>query len=269
MKGNSVFDRMQPKSLEGLLTAHFQANYKLPPRAAQTICQDMVVVRSIFAHDPRGEGQIIHYAVKLGQSASRSIKECEMLAVKLTLVCVEDLEVARRGGLKVLGKHVMARVCEEAYRQGTALSTEDVAFLLRISERTVKRYKKELAAEGRKVLLRGDTSDMGPASTHRSPVIELYLQGYPETAIAQRLHHDLSNVESYIRDFLRVGVLLAEGYDPGSAGRVTQLSRGKVRAIEELLRRLCADRYFAGPLSKVLEMYRLQRQVVQEKGGLA
>jgi hypothetical protein len=269
LKGNSVFDRMRPKSLEGLLTAHFQENYKLPPKAAQTICQDVVLARSVFACHPRGEGQIIHYAVKLGQSPSRSIKECEMLSVKLTLVSREDLDVVRRDGLKALGKNVMVRVCEEAYRQGAVLSTEDVAFLLRISERTVKRYKKELSAAGRKALLRGDTSDMGPASTHRAPVIELFLQGYPETKIAERLHHDLSNVENYIRDFLRVSLLLAEGYDSGSAGRVTQLSRGKVRAISELFGRLCADSYFAGPLSKVLEMFRLNRRVVEEKGGLA
>lgn len=267
MKTRSMLDRMKPKSLEGLLIAHFQESYKLAPKAAETICQDLVLTRSVFAHHPRDEGQIIHYAVSLGQSPSRSIKDCEMLPVKLTMVARDDLEYQAKHGLKELVKRVMARVAEEALRQGAALSTEDIAFLLRISDRTVKRYKKELAASGTIVTLRGDTADMGPASTHCSRVVELYLQGYPETVIAERLKHELSNVESYIRDFARVGVLLSEGYDAGSAGRIVQLSKGKVRAIQALYERLSSDDYYRQPVRKVLDMFRLKRRMV-EKGAV-
>lgn len=267
MKCNSFFDRMEPKSLQGLLCAHFQEDYKLSPKAAETICEDVLFARSVFGREPRAEGQIIHYCVKLGQSPSRSIKDCEMLPVKLTVVSAEDLEYQRKHGLKELTKHVMERICEEAYQQGAVLSMEDVAFLLRVSDRTVKRYKKELTLSGRKVVFRGDTADMGPASTHRTPVIELYLQGYAETVIAERLHHDLSNVESYIRDFVRVSLLISDGYDLAGIGRVVQISSGKLKAIQAQYERLSADEYYKEVLRKTLEIFRLERRI-SKKGAL-
>ena len=64
MKGNTVLDRMRPKSLNGLMASHFQNPYTLSPQAAETICRDTMLVRNIFGQPSRAEGQIIYYAVK-------------------------------------------------------------------------------------------------------------------------------------------------------------------------------------------------------------
>jgi len=265
-KTNTFFDRLEPKSLSGLLRAHFQEHYKLPPKAADTICQDLVVARLLFTPHSRDEGQILYYAIKLGQPVSRSVRDCEKLPVKLTLMGPEDMAIRQRDGLQSLTQQVMARIAAETLAQGAVLSVEDVALILHLSERTVKRYKKAAAAVGHPVRLRGDMTDMGPASTHRAPVIELFMQGYPETVIADRLHHQLSNVEHYIRDFLRVSLLIEDGYAVGEAGRLTGLSKGKVLAIHGLYTRLGQDDYYQPLLERTLALFRFDRRVV-EKGG--
>jgi hypothetical protein len=99
-------------------------------------------------------------------------------------------------------------------------------------------------------------------------VIELFLQGYPETVIADRLHHQLSNVEHYIRDFLRVSLLLEDGYAVGEAGRLTSLSKGKVQAIHGLYTRLGQEAFYQPLLARTLALFRFDRRVV-EKGGTA
>lgn len=266
MKTNTLFDRMSPKSLNGLMASHFQHTYGLSPRASETICQDAILMRHIFGQPSRADGQIIYYAVKLGEPASKRIRDCELVSVKLTLHDPPDLCYRKKHGRKELLRHVMGRICREAYEQGAVLSIEDVASILHISERTVKRHNKALEAAGRALILRGRTADMGPGSCHRVPIVELFLQGYSETETAQRTNHTLESVERYLYDFLRVSLLLSDGYKPGLAARIAHLSRGKVLAIKTLYERLSGDSFYQEPLSKVLEIYQLRRSL--KKGAI-
>lgn len=248
MKGNTLFDRLNPKSFNGLLTERLQSHYRLPPAAAQTISQETLVLSNLFGHSTRNDGQVIYYAIKLGEPASKRIRDCQLLGVRLTLIDTHgDLKVLRDKGLYSLVKHIMARISKEAYEQGAVLSTEDISFLLKISPSTVKRYKKELKLSGMDLILRGDSADMGPASCHREPVVKLFLQGYLETEIAQVLNHQLEHVENYLYDFLRVSLLLRDDYPPGIISRLTKLSKGKVEAISGLYKRFCDDLYFKAP----------------------
>jgi len=266
MKTNTFFDRMSPKSLNGLMASHFQRQYRLSPQAAETICRDAVLVRSIFGQPSRADGQIIYYAVKLGESAGKRIRDCQLVSVKLTLRDPGDLAYRKKHGQKGLVHHVVQRVCREAYEQGAVLSIEDVASVLFLSESTVKRYKRALERAGTPLILRGDTADMGPGTCHRDRIVELFLQGYSETEVAQRMNHALENVECYLRDFIRVCLLLAGNYKPGIVARITHLSKSKVLAIEAAYQRLSQDSFYQEPLSKVLEMYELRRSL--KKGAV-
>lgn len=266
MKTRTSFDRLSLKSLNGLMTAHFQQRYNLSPQAAKTICNDTVLLRNLFSRESRTEGQIIHYAVKLGEPASKPIKNCELIPVKLTLISSEDLEYQKKNDLQKLNLQVMERIAKQTYEQGAILSVEDVAFLLRISESTVKRYKRLLKASNREIILRGDSADMGPGVTHRLPVVQLYLQGYSETEIAQRLNHQLERVEEYIYDFLRVSLLFKDNYGLGMVARITKLSKSKVMAIKTLYDKLTTDSFYKEPLNKVLDIFELRRRF--KKKGL-
>lgn len=267
MKSNTLFDRLNPKSFDGLLTERLKSHYRLPPAAAQTISKDTIVLSNLFGHSTRKDGQVIYYAVKLGEPASKRIRDCQLLGVKLTIIdTTDDLKVLRDNGLYSLVKHVMARISKEAHEQGVVLSTEDISFLLKISPSTVKRYKKDLKLSGIDLVFRGDSADMGPASCHRDPVVKLFLQGYSETEIAQILKHQLEHVENYLYDFLRVSLLLRDDYPLGIISRITRLSKGKVKAISGLYKRLCDDPYFNAPLEAVLDIYELNRHLKKTKG---
>lgn len=266
MKTNTVFDRISSKSLNGLMASHFQYRYRLSPQAAETICRDALLVRTVFGQPSRADGQIIYYAVKLGEPAGKRIRDCQLLSVKLTLYDPADACYRKKHGQKALMRHVMERICKEAYEQGAVLSVEDVASILHVSESTVKRHKRELKRAGTPIVLRGDTADMGPGTCHRDRVVELFLQGYSETEVAKRSNHTLDNVERYLHDFIRVSVLLAEGKDAGLVSRITHLSKGKVLAIRATYERLSNDSFYKEPLLKVQEIYQLRRSL--KKGAL-
>ena len=268
MKCNTLFDRLNPKSFNGLLTERLQSHYKRSPAAAQTLGQDATILGNFFGHSNRKDGQIIYFAVKQGEPASKRIKDCSLLGVRLTLIDTpDDLKVLKERGLCGLVKHIMVRLSKEAYEQGAVLNIEDLSFLLKISPSTVKRYKKDLKSSGTNLILRGDIADMGPASCHREPVIKLFLQGYSETKIAQTLNHHLDNVESYLYDFLRVSLLSRDNYQPVIISRLTKLSKGKVGAICGFYKRLYDDPYFKSALEAVLDIYELNRHLKKKGVG--
>lgn len=266
MKGFDFFDRQSRKTLEGLVACHLQYEYHLPPRAAQTLCEDALVFGRLWGQQTRAPGQILVHAVAIEEPAGKPLKNCRMVEVRLTLRADGDLQLRRSQGLATLNRTLVARLCREAFEQGAVLSLEDLADLLRLSVATVKRYKLALAQAGMPVKTRGDVADMGPALTHRDRIVKLFLQGYSETEVAQRTNHTLGCVEEYLADFLRIGLLAQDGYSPGETARLTRLSKRKVQAHRKLLANLEADSFYQGALKRVLEIHRLQR-TMKKKGA--
>jgi DNA-binding CsgD family transcriptional regulator len=265
MKGFNFFDRQSRKTLEGLVASHLSSEYHLPPRAAQTLCEDALVFGRLWGTQTRAPGQILFHAVAIDEPAGKPLRDCRMVEVRLTLRADGDLEMRRRHGLTALNRTLVGRLCREASEQGAVLSVEDLSDLLRLSPATVKRYKQALCRAGTPVKTRGDVADIGPALTHRDRIVKLFLQGYSESEVAQRTQHTLGCVEQYLADFLRIGLLTRDGYSPGETARLARLSKGKVQAHRRLLGELEADPFYQGALRRVLEIYRLKR--VMKKGG--
>jgi DNA-binding CsgD family transcriptional regulator len=265
MKGFNFFDRQSRKTLEGLVASHLASQYHLPPRAAQTLCEDALVFGRLWGSQTRAAGQILFHAVALDEPAGKPLRECRMVEVRLTLRADGDLTFRRTHGLGALNRALVERLSREALEQGAVLSIEDLADLLRLSVATVKRSKQALAAAGTPIKTRGDVADIGPALTHRDRIVKLFLQGYSESEVAQRTQHTLGCVEEYLADFLRISLLHGDGYSPGETARLTRLSKGKVQAHRRLLAELEADPFYQGALRRVLEIYRLRR--VMKKGG--
>jgi len=265
MKGFNFFDRQSRKTLEGLVASHLSSQYHLPPRAAQTLCEDALVFGRLWGTQTRAAGQILFHAVAMDEPAGKPLRECHMVEIRLTLRADGDLAFRRAHGLGALNRALVERLGREALEQGAVLSVEDLADLLRLSVATVKRYKQALSAAGTPIKTRGDVADIGPALTHRDHIVKLFLQGYSESEVAQRTQHTLGCVEQYLADFLRISLLLRDGYSPGETARLARLSKGKVQAHRRLLAELEADPFYQGALRRVLEIYRLRR--VMKKGG--
>jgi len=259
--------RVESKTLQGLFQVHLENNYKLPPMAARTLSSDVKIWQDLFQPKSRGAGQIIYYAVKIGQPASKPIKDCELIPVKLTLLDDSDPSFQNKNGLQALNIRIMERICREAIEQQAVLSAEDVSTIMHISEKTVQRYKEIITRSGNKIILRGDSADMGPASCHREAVVRLFIQGYSESDIALRTNHSLDCVESYIYDFLRVSLLFRDGYKAIQICRFTKLSKRKIYEILALYRKFDDNPDYSPALKTTLDIYQLERQFVK-KGGL-
>lgn len=268
MTAIKTLKRVESKTLQGLFQVHLENNYKLPPMAAKTLSSDIKIWQDLFQPKSRGAGQIIYYAVKLGQPASKPIKDCELIPVKLTLMHDSDPSFQSENGLQALNIRIMERICREAVDQQAVLSTEDVSTIMRISEKTVQRYKEMITRSGNKIILRGDSADMGPASCHREAVIRLLIQGYSESEIALRTNHSLDCVESYIYDFLRVSLLFRDGYKPIVICRFTKLSKRKILEILALYKKFDESPDYSPALKTTLDIYKLERQFLKKGGSL-
>jgi hypothetical protein len=167
MKGFNFFDRQSRKTLEGLVASHLSSEYHLPPRAAQTLCEDALVFGRLWGTQTRAAGQILFHTVGIDEPSGKPLRDCRMVEVRLTLRADGDLELRRREGLAALIGALVARLCREAAEQQAVLSIEDLADLLRLLVATVKRHKQALAASGTPIKTRGDVADIEPALTHR------------------------------------------------------------------------------------------------------
>lgn len=265
MKRPSFFDRMSAKTVGSLLCAHLQGHYRLSPAAAESLAADLLRYAQLLDQPGRRDGQILYHAVALGEPPGKPLRICRKVPVRLTLFGPDDLDRLQQVGRRALTHRVMARLAREAVEQGAALTVEDQAWLLRISPRTVKRYRRQLTRDGGDLPLRGDLTDAGPAMTHRDRIVKLFLLGYSETEIALRCQHRLECVESYVHDFLRVGLLAQEAKGPGTICRVVKLSLSNVKAIVHLYHQLREDPDYAEPLEHWLEIFALDRRI--QKGG--
>ena len=77
----------------------------------------------------------------------------------------------------------------KALEQGAVASQEDLAQILNVSVRTIKRDFEELQGQGLYLPSRGNLHGIGRGQTHKAQIIALYEQGCDETEIARQSQH--------------------------------------------------------------------------------
>lgn len=250
MKTRSLSERLGDKSAQSLLTNHFRERYNYNPAMAEAIFQDTVFVRTLLDPTAREDGQIIRYFPKATEPAGKPLRDCEFVAVRLTLYATGDAEFLAEHGPKAFRQRKLERICDEALVQRAPASQEDLALLLGCHRSTIIRDIAELKAQGKKVITRGDVTDQGRGISHKRPILKMYLLGLPPSEVARRSGHTLESVERYIEPFFRVICLHSEGKEIGAICRLTQLSRSLVEEYLTLYRDLAADPLFSEPLAK-------------------
>ena len=177
----------------------------------------------------RAPGQVRYVAVAEGQPAGRPLGQCVTLPVLLTLHAPTDSDVLLRDGSPALRRARLHRMVHEARSQGALLSYEDLSLLLGVDVSTIRRLVGVCREQGLEVPSRGWVADIGPGTTHRTRVVELYFRGMQPAQIAAYTAHALSSVERYLADFARVLELDARAYPRGAIIRITALSPRTVR----------------------------------------
>jgi hypothetical protein len=185
------------------------------------------------------------------------------VGVHLTLIGDDDGVLLDREGPEALRRHRVQRVVYEAALQGGALSQEDVALLLGISPRTVKRIFAGWRAEGQRLPSRGEVQDMGRGVSHKVPVIRQYVQDLSFTRISRELgNHGIGSMARYLRHFALVMILVDRGLGVGQTQSVVGISEGLIEQYRDLYAELDQPVY-----THALE--RLKRSVLPPDSGIA
>ena len=256
MKTKPTRDRLSEKNSQGLLVNHLRTHYNFSPAMAEVLAEDAHYLRTISAPGSRQDGQIVWYAVKGTEPAGKALKDCEYVAVTLTLYHSNDIAYRHQHGLPELKRHILKRITDEAVAQGAPLTHEDVGTILFMDRGTVADHIAVLKTQQRAhVITRAHFTDAGRAVTHKRPIIKMRLLGVPETEIVHRTGHHLSSVERYVDGFLRVALSHRRSDTPQLISRITGFSLFLVNEYIALYEELAADETFAVPLRKYLDFY--------------
>lgn len=166
----------------------------------------------IFNLGPYGDeasflpGQMSWRAIDATEPPGKPLRDCKYHTIRLTVhALAEDSEVLQNYGRSAKRGQQMARMCEEAFVQGTLLTQEDLATLLDCDVRTIRSDQKHFQEKhGILLATRGNKCDIGPGITHREKAIRLFIEGLESLAIARRLQHSLKAVERYINSYCRI-----------------------------------------------------------------
>jgi hypothetical protein len=188
---------------------------------------------------PASEGEVVVFAIDAGEGARAKLAEAQLVPVRLSFFTDGDAVLGPKGvGRTRVSDMKFARIfrfAAQARSQGALLTLPDLAVLMGIHVDAVRHQ----LAQHPDVLVptRGQMKDIGRGVTHKTWIVELYLQMHSETEIVERTQHSYESVEAYLQDFVRVMTLADQGMNAVMIRRVTGRSLTLTNAYLELYRR--------------------------------
>ena len=215
-----MFDQQSSKRLEDKSPLHaiqveLQQGYALSPVEAQVLAHRLQQIIDEQTGYTRGLGQITYHAIAIDEPPGKSLENCRKVPVRLTLFDEYDVDVLALEGPVALRRIRVHRLVNESLMQGGALSQEDLAYLLGVSLKTIKRIFAYFRRGGTPLPSRGEIQDMGRGVSHKIPVIRRYVQDYSFSRISRALgDHGIQSMARYIRHFALVMILEDRGLSP-------------------------------------------------------
>ncbi len=181
-------------------------------------------------------GQILFQIISIDEGPNVRLADSKQVTVTLTLdTGQDDLNVRKKYGVIGLRQYRIQRVCTEAFQQGGLLTVEDLANrLFNFGERTISRDLQQLKAQNIVLPLRSTVKDMGRSISHRSLIVQHWLQGKEYSEIARATHHSVAAVKNYTSKFKRVVALSEQGFDVYTIGFLVKLSASLVTEYHQL-----------------------------------
>jgi hypothetical protein len=132
--------------------------------------------------------------------------------VTLSLVHSDDIaRFEKKNSIYDLRKQVIARLINEAFRQGGILSMRDLSLIFATNDVTCSRTRQEYEDENKTVLPHtGVIHDMGSTISHNKVVIVFkhVVEKKPTNIVARETNHSQRAVDHYINDYFRVKTLV-------------------------------------------------------------
>lgn len=204
--------RLQAKTPEQRFLNLMQQDFNYAPKIAHAILEEAKDCLE-GASSAMRPGQMRVVLLKRDAPHGRALSETETVEAILTVDAgAEDVEVEQKHGRLKLRQVRIQRMLDEALAQGGVAGQEDLARLLQVSVRTIKRDCAALMAEGTMLPTRGKLKGIGRGQTHKAQIVKHWLQGATYDQIEQITRHSLSSIKRYIQAFVRVFHLRQEGF---------------------------------------------------------
>lgn len=187
-------------SLQGRLANEFKISFGQSPAVAGIMAETADKLYKLEA-DLTTPGTILYSAVHLSEPSGRPLNMCKRVSVKLSIWehsddLINDMTSRR--------KVVLKRIVIQAYDQDALLTIKDCERIMICSERTIKKYLSDFKSEGIYLPLRGYVQSTGRGQTHKTEIINFYLDGMQLTEIQYRSYHSLQAITRYISMFSRI-----------------------------------------------------------------
>ena len=227
--------RLDDKSPLHAIQVELQQGYALSPVEAQVLARRLHQLIDERTGCTRDLGQITYQAIDVNEPPGKSLEDCRKVAVQLTLFDQGDAEVLAQKGPVRLRQIRVHRLVNEALLQGGALSQEDLACLLGISLRSVKRIFGYYRQQRTPLPSRGELKDMGRGVSHKVPVIRRYVQDLSLSQISRVLgDHGIQSMARYLRHFALVMILEDRGLSPEQMQSVAGISCNLIEQYRQL-----------------------------------
>ena len=199
-----TIERLQTKTAEQRFLRVLEREFREAPRVAQALLEEAQACLLGAAEHMR-PGQMRVILARRNAGPGRGLVETPMTEVIWTVDAgLEDREVLHRHGPRALRRFRILRLVHEALDQGAVATQEDLAQVLHVSVRTVKRDCAQLKAEGFEVPTRGNVQGIGRGQTHKAQIVGRWLQGETYDQIALHTRHSLGSIRRYVQTFSRV-----------------------------------------------------------------
>jgi hypothetical protein len=237
-------DRLIEKTTLHAIQVELQQGYNLSPVEAQVLAQRLQQLVDEQTGLARQQGQIIYQAIALDEPPGKPLRQCRKVPVHLTLLAEGDAQVWATEGPEALRRWRVHRLIYEALLQGSALSQEDLACLLGVGLKTIKRIFAFYRQQDQRLPSRGEIQDIGAGVSHKIPIIRRYVQDLSLSHIAQHLgQHGISSMMRYLHHFALVMILADRGLTPAQMQSVIGISPNLIQQYQELYTELNVPAY--------------------------
>jgi len=234
MSETITHERLAAKTPEAAFYQVLRAEFNFSLRLANDVLNAAQEVLIGGANSTRiRPGQIRRVVASAKAPFGPPLRETAKVEVTLTIDSgAEDAEVAEEQGREALRRGRILRLIDDALEQGGVLTQEDLAQVLGVDVRTIRRDVRVLKSEEQLLHTRGQLKGVGRGQTHKVKIIELWLDRTSYDKIARWVHHSPQAIKRYVSTFLRMAVLHQEGR---TAKDIAFLLQTSVRLVEDYL----------------------------------
>lgn len=235
MNSESSANRLIEKSTLHAIQVELQQGYNLSPVEAMVLAQRLQQLVDEQTGWSRQQGQITYQAIAMDEPPGKPLSLCHKVPVHLTVMAEGDAQLWAIEGPIAVRRVRVHRMTYEALMQGGALSQEDLACLLGVSLKTIKRIFTWYREQDQRLPSRGEIQDMGRGVSHKIPVIRKYVQDLSFSHISKHLgKHGIPSMVRYLRHFALVMILEDRGLTPGQMQSVIGISENLIEQYRSL-----------------------------------